>query len=297
MYSHDLVRSALTLLAMASLFGPSLALAQPAGGPIAEADAAFDRGEIDAAQRGYTAALESGTLSGADLQRAYLRAGVLAMWTGDEAAASRHLGWAVTLDPDLAPPPELSPEQQRGFRAIAAEARSRAPLDVIVEPDDDAASGRAVVRVSAPSLEGLRVRVTATPTGASRPWSNMLAAGARMVVDIPDSAWGAATRADVEATLLDIYGNALRGARTVVRRVGAPEVAGGGGPSGPAIVPVGETRHDEDGGSGSDDTGLIVGITLAILAVLGGVGAAVGYYVWDVNTPVTYMLVPAQGMR
>lgn len=256
---------------------------------LADADAAFGRGEIDAAQQAYQAALQSGGLTGEDLVRAYLRAGVLAMWTGDEAESERNLRWALTLDPQLAPPPELSPAQQSAFTELRTAVAQADALAIEISGTDERSAS---VRVAAPSFAGLRVRAEATAEGASRPWSQIREAEPELELEVPATAWGAALTADVQVALLDPYGNTLRTAQTTLRRVASPADAPQD-PEGSEAAPEGATSPDPGGGDGGDDTGLIVGVTLAVIAVLAGAGAGIGYAIWDAENPPSYNLIPA----
>lgn len=279
-YPEASVRSLLVALLAVCLWLPA---AGSRAQSMTDADAAFDRGEIDAARQSYQRALESGALSGDELVRAYLRSGVLAMWTGDDATAERHLRWALSLDATLEAPLELNPGQRRSFRVLRAEVAEAGALDIAIEPGD---GRRATVTVSAPSFAGLRVRAEAR--GGSQPFSEVREAAPSFDVEVPAATWGAALRVEVGVTLIDPHGNTLRTASAQLRRMDAPLPLGTAEPDAPAAT----TSESSDAGGG-DDTGVIVGVTLAILAVLGGAAAAVGYLIWDDQNPSTVRLVPA----
>lgn len=268
-----MIRGLVALLSGACLWAASPAQAQP----LAQADAAFERAEIVEAAAGYQAALETGELRGDELVRAYLRSGVLAMWTGDDDAAQRNLRIALSLHPDLAPPPELSPAQQRALRVIRAEIAERPPLGVEVEP---AEGERAVVRVTGPALSGLRVRAVARDDTGTETHRQIVGADPRIELALPAVAWGNAVRTQLEVELLDPYGNTMRSARATLRRVASPaEVAqAGGAPTGATGPSLTEVEASEGGG---DDGPVIALVTTLIALALAGAGAAIGYAVWD----------------
>lgn len=250
---------------------------------LGDADAAFESGDIEAARSAYDTALRGGGLTGEDLSRAYLRAGILAFFVGDAEAAGSYVRIALLLEPSTTTPAELTPEAREAVEQIRGELGASPPLALEAAIVDD--GGPLRVELRGPPVAGAVLRVRAAGPGVDAPWTVERAASPSVTVELPAEAWGAATQLAVDVSLLDSLGNVMRTTRLTAR---APVLTA------PASALTSDAAVAATGPE--DQTGLWVGIAIAIVAALGAGGAVAGWAIWDAVTPTDWTFV-AEALR
>lgn len=131
------MRVATALLALCLTAAPA-ALGAAQADPIGEAEAAFEEGRHEDAERLYRAALESGRLAPPGLARVHLRLAELAA-LGSTGAADRHARFALALDPSLALPETIAIDARptRAARVVLEISGDDAPIGVRVADAPD----------------------------------------------------------------------------------------------------------------------------------------------------------------
>ena len=195
------VRAQLIALALLGLASTATAQSPEAGG-VAEADAAYGAGELDRALSFYDRLLSTGGLPASTTAHVHLRIGILRASLEGAQAARSHFALALALDPSLTPPPELGPDAQAVFAALAG-AQAGRPLRLRLEHDDAARDApfrlRIIVEGAPPGAIG-SLRVEASPLGStastgSTPWVQRFD-GVPDEVEVAAAAWrGAGTLA------------------------------------------------------------------------------------------------------
>ncbi|MCC6873008.1 MAG: hypothetical protein IT378_01770 [Sandaracinaceae bacterium] len=217
------------LIALGLLARTATANAQgPEAGGVAEADAAYGAGELDRALSFYDRLLSTGGLPASTTAHVHLRIGILRASLEGAQAARAHFALALALDPSLTPPPELGPDAQAVFAALAG-AQAGRPLRLRLEQDGAARDApfrlRIIVEGAPPGAIG-SLRVEASPLGStastgSTPWVQRFD-GAPDEVEVAAAAWRGAGTLALSVHALDAHGNELAAAAQDVRAAAAP---------------------------------------------------------------------------
>ncbi|MEZ4336352.1 MAG: hypothetical protein R3B82_06970 [Sandaracinaceae bacterium] len=177
-----------------------------------EALAAFQRGDVEAAQTQFEAVLRRGSGQPALVAAVHRHLGILHAILGEDDAAQRAFERSLAIEPDQTVPEEISPPQQDYFRTAQRVRRGR-PLELVIDrPDERSLRGRAT---DAPDALVARVRVHVAGLG----WEHTSEDGAPIA--IPEER--AHDHLRVELTALDADGNVLASRSHELAPIALPE--------------------------------------------------------------------------
>lgn len=185
---------------------------------IEEADAHYAATELDQARRAYLQALAASRLGPREVAHAHRRLGTIAAALGDEATARAAFRRALAIQPDLAAPADLAPDQREAFEALRAVVR---PLLLHIEEtsrDDE----EVTLAASIEGGEGLEMHAV---------FLHPAAEGDALTLRGLDFETGTELR--ITAVVRDEHGNGLALERRVIRRPGVSAGASGLGRAAP----------------------------------------------------------------